>query len=212
MNRRSHFMRKPLIAVLALAAGAVAMFYLDPQVGRRRRTSMRDTVSATYHDARDLAEGQARRAVDHARGMIADARRRLWPFGRPSDAQLNERIRAQLGRLVLNPHAIRSQVEAGCVRMHGKVLRHEIDALMAGLWNVPGVQRIVNELAVYTEPGNEPDLQGERRASQRTVTARLAVTPVLALLAVVLPAALAIFGSRQPIRPLRRSHPRLLRF
>lgn len=205
-------MRKPLIAVLALVAGAVAMYYLDPQVGRRRRALMRDKVSATYHDARDLAEAQARRAADHARGIVAEARRRLWPFARPSDGQLHGRIRSQLGRLVLNPHAIHTEVQAGCVCLRGKVLRHEIDALMAGLWNVPGVQRIVNELAVYTEPGNEPELQGERRIVQPILGARLAVPPVLALLAFVLPACVAIVGTRRPARRLvERSQPRLLR-
>jgi len=203
-------MRKPLIAVLALAAGAVAMFYLDPQAGRRRRALMRDKVSATYHDARDLAEAKARRAADQTRGMIAAARRRLWPFGRPNDAQLNERIRSQLGRLVLNPHAIRTEVAAGCVRLRGKLLRHEIGALMAGLWNVPGVQRIVNELAVYTEPGNEPDLQGERRISQRAVAGRLAVPPALTLLAFAVPAMVAIVGARRPARQLMQRSPERL--
>jgi hypothetical protein len=207
-------MRKPLIAALALVSGAVAMFYLDPQVGRRRRALMRDKVSATYHDARDLAEAQARRAADHARGMVAEARRRLWPFGRPNDALLNGRIRSQLGRLVLNPHAIHTEVQAGCVFLRGKVLRHEIDALMAGLWNVPGVQRIVNELAVYTEPGNEPDLQGERRRSaQRMVGVRLAIPPLVTLLALALPALVALGSARRPARQLvERSQPRLLRY
>jgi len=207
-------MRKPLIAVIALAAGAFAMFYLDPQVGRRRRALMRDKVSATYHDARDLAEAQARRAADRARGMVADARRRLWPFGRPNDAHLNERIRSQLGRVVLNPHAIHTDVEAGCVHLRGKVLRHEIGALMAGLWNVPGVQRIVNELVAYTEPGKESDLQGERRVSQRRiVAARLATPPLLTLLAFVVPAVLALIGTRRPARQLlQRTSPRLSRY
>ncbi len=205
-------MRKPLIAVCALAAGAVAMFYLDPQGGRRRRALMRDKVSSTYHEARDLAEAQARRAADHARGMVADARRRLWPFGRPSDTVLNERVRAQLGHVVLNPHAIRTEVQAGCVLLRGKVLRHEIDALMAGLWSVPGVQRIVNELAVYTEPGNEPDLQGERRVAQRGAAAALAVPPVLTLLAFAVPVVVALAGAYRPAaRVLHRSMPRLLR-
>jgi len=206
-------MRKPLIATVAVAAGAVAMFYLDPQGGRRRRAVMRDKVSAAYHDARDLAEANARRAADRARGMIAEARRRLWPFGRPSDAQLNERIRSQLGRLVMNPHAIKSEVAAGCLRLRGKVLRHEVGTLMGGLWNVPGVQRIVNELAVYTEPGSEPDLQGERRVSQRrAVAARLSAPPTLVLLAFVVPALLAIVGARRPARQLmRRPNARLPR-
>jgi len=159
-----------------------------------------------------VAEVQARRAVDRARGMIADARRRLWPFGRPNDAQLNERIRAQLGRLVLNPHAIKTEVQAGCVRLRGKMLRHEVGALMGGLWNVPGVQRIVNELAVYTEPGNEPDLQGERRISQRNFALRPAPPPLLTTIAFVAPVVVALIGARRPVRELlQRRNSRLLR-
>ena len=188
------------------------MFYLDPQTGRRRRAFTRDKVSATYHDARDAAEARARRATDHTRGMIAEARRRLWPFGRPSDTQVNERVRARLGHLVLNPHAIHTEVEAGCVRLRGKLLRHEIDALMSGLWNVPGVQRIVNELAVYTAPGNEPDLQGERRVTRGTVATRFVAPSVLTLLAFVVPAIVALVGARRPTSALLyRPSPRLLR-
>ncbi len=206
-------MRKPLIAACALLAGAVAMFYLDPQGGRRRRALTRDKVSATYHDARVRAEAKARVAADRARGMVAEARRRLWPFGRPSDAQLNARVRAQLGHVVRNPHAIQTEVQAGCVQLRGKVLRHEIDGLMAGLWSVPGVQRIVNELAVYTEPGSEPELQGERRVAQRFAAARLVVPPALKVLAFVVPVVVALAGARRPVgRLLHRSVPRLLRY
>lgn len=163
-------MRKTLIAIASLAAGAAAMYYLDPEQGRRRRALVREKTGSIAHQARERAASQTRYVADRARGLATGAKRRLWPFGQPDDLKLEQRVRAQLGHLVTHPQAIEIDVAAGCVRLRGRALRHEIGTLITGLWGVPGVQRIVNELSLHGHANDTTDWQG--------AGARVATTPV----------------------------------
>jgi len=188
-------MNKPLLAITALVSGAAAMYFLDPEQGRRRRAQVRDQVVAAGGDAYGFVGANAKRAADQTLGALASARRFVWPFGAPTDAKLKQRIRAQLGRLVSHPRAVDVDVAAGCVRMRGKVLRHELATLMTGLWAVNGVQRIINELAVYPNAGNEPELQGEGRPAAKAARSRMRVA--LPLIVVAAPAVAMAFAGRR---------------
>jgi len=189
-------MKKPLLAITALLSGAAAMYFLDPELGHRRRALVRDKIVGAGGDAYDAVGDTAKHAADKARGALAAARRVVWPFGTPSDAKLEQRIRSRLGHLVTHPRAVQIEVAAGCVRMRGKVLRHELATLMTGLWAVPGVQRIINELALYRESGDEPELQGDGGAPVRV--ARTRMRSALPLIAVAAPAvAIALVSWRR---------------
>lgn len=52
-----------IFRIAALGIGALAMYYLDPVSGKRRRDTLRD-----------LTKGSARRARHRAHGIVAEAR------------------------------------------------------------------------------------------------------------------------------------------
>ena len=61
-----------LMKTLALvAAGAAAMYYLDPETGRRRRALVRDKGAAAGRDLKDSARATGRHASNKMRGAVA---------------------------------------------------------------------------------------------------------------------------------------------
>lgn len=149
---------------LALAAvtGAALMYLFDPQHGARRRAMLRDKAEAGGHDLSDYAQTQAKRVLDHARGLSARARTYALSGEkeRSDDYEIGERIRARLGHVVSHPRAIGVDVARGSACLSGHVLAHEYDAVLSAVWAVPGVADIEDGLTVHDEAGNIPALQG----------------------------------------------------
>ncbi|MDH5822716.1 BON domain-containing protein [Luteimonas sp. RD2P54] len=131
----------------AFAAGAAAMYLLDPRLGRSRRSRLRDRAVATGHDAESYARGQLRHAVNHVKGTLAEARSQLGSR-EVGDDQLHERIRAELGHLVERPRAIEVAVASGHVRLRGEALAGEIEPLLSAVADMPGVRDVDNRLGV----------------------------------------------------------------
>lgn len=136
----------------AFAAGALAMYYMDPAAGRRRRALVRDRGIAAGHGAEDFARGKSRHARDHVRGMFARTRSRLSraPVG---DDQLQQRIRAKLGRLVERPGEVHVDVHKGQVVLRGTASTEEIDELLDAVEAMRGVQILDNRLSRAGETG-----------------------------------------------------------
>ena len=137
-------MNRPLNTLGALAAGALAMYYLDPELGARRRALLADLVRSGFPGERRHAAArsrQARRA--YLRATHADPR---------SDAELRDRIQMRLGRMVSHPGAIRIDVDNGVVRLSGRVLAKERDGLLAQVQDMPGVQKLVNAMTAHDSP------------------------------------------------------------
>jgi hypothetical protein len=167
----------------ALILGAGAMYYLDPEQGRRRRALVAARVDSMSHDARDYLEGKRKRTADRVRGLFAAVRGRM-NSAMPIDEQLNAQIRSRLGRVVSYPHAIETYVTQGRVQLRGAILADEFNPLMAEIWTLRGVTAIDSQLSQHAEPGNAPGLQGRphraarvrMRNLRRTATTALAVT------------------------------------
>ena len=68
-----------------------------------------------------------------------------------TDSQLCEKVRARLPELVTYPQAIEVGVEAGIVRVSGRVLARELDGLLMRLIQIPGVRKVQNALASLDE-------------------------------------------------------------
>lgn len=157
-------MRNVLGFLGGAAAGALAMYYLDPRLGRTRRALVRDKTVSACTTATDYTRQQARRAGNSVRGLVNTVR----PSSAPADdGQLRERIRAKLGRVSRHPGAIHLDVEDGRVRLTGHVLSEEIDDVLSVVTSVKGVQDVENLLSVHDEPGNIPALQGEGKLARR---------------------------------------------
>lgn len=131
-------MRTPLATALGAATGALAMYYLDPELGARRRALLADLLRGGLPGERHLGRGRAAR---HAlRAAHADPR---------SDAELRDRVRAALDRLVSHPGALDVSVHEGVVRLSGRVLALERDGLLAQVQRMPGVQRLVDAMKTH---------------------------------------------------------------
>lgn len=150
----------------ALALGAGAMYYLDPQQGRRRRALVGDKVDSISHDTRDYLEGRRKRMGDRVQGMFARVRSR-FSKAVPSDQQLYGHVRSCLGRAVSYPHAVETDVRQGRVLLKGDILEDEFNSLMAEIWAIRGVKAIDSQLALHAEPGEVPALQGRPRRTRR---------------------------------------------
>ena len=136
----------------AFAAGAAAMYLLDPVAGRRRRTMARDKVLAAGQDIQDFAQDTARHAADRLHGASAH----LHAQAPSDDRQLHDRIRSKLGHLVAQPGKVEVHVEDGLVTLSGSARLAEEDELVAAVSDMLGVARVDNRLdAAQLPPASE---------------------------------------------------------
>jgi uncharacterized membrane protein len=141
------------------AFGAALMYFLDPNIGRRRRALVRDKVVHAGKVINEAGKVTARDAAQRAYGVIAGTKR-LFQRGDVTDEVLVGRVRAALGRVVSHPHAIEVSAHSGHVAVSGPILAEETRALLACIRKVPGVRAVSDQLSVYQEPGNVSALQG----------------------------------------------------
>jgi osmotically-inducible protein OsmY len=159
---RQMHMKGLLNGVAALAAGAAAMYLLDPQMGRRRRALLRDKVEAGRQDAQRFASEQAKRAVGQLQGTVEGAKSAMGLGSMPeSDRQLHERVRAELGRLVGRPGVVDVSVEGGRVRLSGQVAASEHSRLLSEVAAMSGVESVDDRLSIEHEPAKTADWQGD---------------------------------------------------
>ena len=150
----------------AAAAGAISMYLLDPDHGRRRRALMRDRLASgvsRLDDARTVASRDLR---NRARGVAHEVRSRFSREEVP-DEILCERVRSSLGWAVSHPGAIEVSALSGRVTLSGAVLEREYVRLLRTVWAVRGVADVEDRLAVYESPAGISALQGGGRARER---------------------------------------------
>jgi hyperosmotically inducible protein len=63
-----------IFRIAALGIGAIAMYYLDPVSGRRRRALLRDQAVHAKHRISDYTEHKAKDLRNRAHGVVAEAR------------------------------------------------------------------------------------------------------------------------------------------
>lgn len=137
---------KPLAALGAAAAGALAMYYLDPELGARRRALLASLVRDGFPDERRAGRGRFARRAPLVR-MHGDPR---------SDAELRERVRTALDHMVSHPRALHVSVENGVVRLSGRVLEAERDGVLEQVQRIPGVRRLVDGVTAHATLRDAP--------------------------------------------------------
>jgi uncharacterized membrane protein len=150
--------------VAAVAAGALAAHFLDPQQGRRRRAVLRDKVMSRLGELDEAGRVIAQDLHNRTQGTLVDLGHRVGAE-EVTDEVLVERVRAKLGRVVSHPGAIEVAARQGVVTLRGPVLKREVKRLMQAVWAVPGVHGVEDRLEAHQQPGDVPGLQGgsERR-------------------------------------------------
>lgn len=156
MRRESN----PLLLFVAGAAiGAGLMFLLDPDRGNRRRALARDKALSAGRRAGDELGAKARHLGNRARGLVASARSR-FQAEEADDEVVEERVRADLGRVVSHPTSILVRVEHGVVTLGGPILVQEREALISAVRRVRGVRDVEDRLETHQSAAGVPGLQG----------------------------------------------------
>jgi len=151
--------------VAAFTAGALAMYYLDGTMGRRRRALARDKVIGASHDAAEFVQNKGKHVVDRAKGVMATRNPDRVSSTEPqSDAQLREHVQSRMGHLVSHPRAIDVSVEDGIVRLSGQVLAKELDGLLSQISGMPGVRKVHNALAALDDPSGFGEVPRQEKA------------------------------------------------
>ena len=153
------------LSVLAgLLVGAGAMYFLDPDRGRRRRSTASDRFLHLSRTAGDAAGKTSRDLSNRVQGLVALSRSRLHPEP-VDDLTLVERVRARLGRVVSHPGSIEVGADQGRVTLSGPILSHEADALVRATRAVAGVAGVEDRLERHGQAEHVPGLQGGRRVA-----------------------------------------------
>ena len=155
---------------LAAGAGAAAMYFLDPDRGKRRRNMARDRVAATFRRGTRRAERLGRRAGAGTQSLAHRvAHARPAETGPVDDRTLEQRVESQLFRHVDVPgDRISISVEEGVLVLRGEVDRPEqIGELEAAARKIPGVQMVENLLHL---PGTPAPNKSAALGSDRVVS------------------------------------------
>jgi hypothetical protein len=143
-----------------LSLGALAMYLLDPNTGRRRRALVRDQAIHLSRKTGDAADALARDLRNRATGVAATMRRAA-DTAEADDAVVEARVRSSLGRVCSHPGAVGVSVVQGIVELVGPVLANEYEQVWTTVNAVPGVLEVVDNLVVHERGENIPGLQGE---------------------------------------------------
>jgi hypothetical protein len=149
----NNLIRDLLCIAAGAAAGAGAMYWLDPVFGAERRAALRGTLRRPRWRARRTSVWPASRAA-----LVASE---------VEDARLRDRVRARLDTLVSHPGAIDVQVEGWVVRLSGHVLAKEHHGLLFQVRHIPGVHRVINALTAHDSPESIVAAQSEGALSRR---------------------------------------------
>lgn len=141
--------------LVAAAAGAAAMFFLDPDRGRRRRVMARDRAARAARRTRLGAVRLRRKALSGAYGASQKAAHpEASQEPPPNDATLTAKVQSELfsdpsipkGRVSVNS-------EQGVVQLRGQVERPEmIREIEDRVRSIPGVGDVENLLHLPGTP------------------------------------------------------------
>jgi uncharacterized membrane protein len=154
MNRGLSFLTK-------VGLGAGLMYFLDPERGNRRRALVRDQVTSLLHKSDDAIDKTARDMRNRAQGVVREMMGTVSRDPKTQDWILEERVRAEIGRVSRHSSAIQVSADQGTVRISGPILADEVDRVLSHVNKVRSVNKVENNLEVHESAENIPALQGE---------------------------------------------------
>jgi osmotically-inducible protein OsmY len=142
-----------------IGIGSGLMYLYDPQLGRRRRSLVRDQFVRAANELQCGLDKGLRDLENRAEGFVSEFSA-LFDSGAASDRVLSERIRATLGRYVSHPRALAVEVHDGCATLSGPILANEVESAIEATRGVRGIHAVENQLEVHQHAGNVSALQG----------------------------------------------------
>jgi osmotically-inducible protein OsmY len=155
--------------IVGAAAGAAAVWFLDPDNGARRRNQARDQAMTYARRQTKDAAARASRAADQVKGSVREAS----PVGgRPAaeerlgDPGLQAKIESEAFREAgVASGQVSVNVEDGIAYLRGELSdRTEIDGLVEAVRNVEGVRDVQNLL--HTPGEAAPTKESEQVAGE----------------------------------------------
>ena len=154
-----------LKAATMFAAGAAAMYLLDPETGRRRRALVRERSAGAARDLQDSVRSAGCDASNRMRGRIAETQSHMAGEAVDDDT-LHDRIQAKIGHLVDRPSAIDVDVVDGHVVLSGEAPDDEAAALARYIAGMQGVADVENRLSADGGSGEESRSQSRSQSLQ----------------------------------------------
>jgi BON domain-containing protein len=146
--------------VTGAGLGCLAMYGLDPEMGRRRRSLARDKMSKIQRKAGEAAAFTARDLRNRTLGTLAEGRS-LFTEKHVPDADLAERVRSELGFLVRYPSFTDVQVHDGVVILSGHAFSDECEQLIEGVRSIRGVRDVEKRVEAHQGTEDFPGLRGQ---------------------------------------------------
>jgi hypothetical protein len=132
------------------SAGALAMYFLDPDQGRRRRTLFADQLRATFRRGVSAVNGMVRGAAADTYGLAQQARHaEPEHWSPPNDVTLAQRVESELFRDPDLPKGrININAEAGIIVLRGELDRPEqirrVEESVSRMAGVRGVHNLLH--------------------------------------------------------------------
>lgn len=189
-------MKKEKIAgILAgsYGAGALTMYLLDPQRGKRRRAELRDSWIHTKSETAKFIGRFGRDLANRAEGAMAGAQH-IFQHEAPSDYVLEKRVHSALGRVLSHPSAVEVSATNGTVFLTGWILADEADDVDKVVASVEGVNDFTSYLHTTDRPEHIPALQGGVPRGHVPEFLQQRWSPTSRVLAACAGAGLAVYG------------------
>lgn len=145
------------------------MYLFDPEEGNRRRALIRDQARSMLRRSDDFIEKTARDFRNRTRGLVAESMAMLSDREGATDWVLEERVRAEIGRVSRHSSSIEVTANQGRVTLSGPILKDEVDRVVSSVSKIRDVKEVDNRLEVYESPGDIPGLQGQAQRREPRV-------------------------------------------
>jgi uncharacterized membrane protein len=132
-------------------AGALTMYFLDPQRGKRRRADVKDALVHSGYEVRKFTRRFGRDFEHRVKGAVAETTS-LFHREQVSDSVLGQRVRTALGRVVSHPHAIDVSCTDGSVALSGWIIADEMEDLNQAVEGIRGVVDVTTFLSTTNRP------------------------------------------------------------
>jgi gas vesicle protein len=151
-EKESHLFAHTVGTAAIVAAGAGAMYFLDPERGRGRRAWAGQKLNRIVNDTGRAFHQAGQCCADmmnRTRGTAHELRQSVASGGPVSSEQLLQRVRSEMGHVVSHANQVQVMADAeGNVELTGRVLASELDTLLTTVRRVNGVNQITNRLVV----------------------------------------------------------------
>ena len=137
--------------IKGLAVGAGAMYLLDPQFGKTRRSKVKGAFTRATHDYGALWEKGSADVANRLKGQAFEAKN-LLTGELPDDATVENRVRSAAGHLLSDAHELHVESREGVVTLSGVVRPGEPDLLIPAVEKVRGVRSVESLLSTDGEP------------------------------------------------------------